>query len=212
MKKLAIIGSGGHCRAILAVLNSLDDNNEPNIIFDLSEPNKDEKIFGIPVLKILSDDMLIERKNQFKYILAIGDNYLRERIFNKLNNIGCEIMNVISPSATISYNVKIGNGVVIFPNSFIGPGVKIDNNTIINTSSIVEHDSVIGSHTHLAPASVICGKSTIGDFCFIGANSTIVDKISVSSNTIVGAGSVVIKSININGQTWAGNPSKKISK
>lgn len=50
MKNIAIIGSGGQCRAILGVLSTLD-LVKPIVIYDLNEPFEDESIMGISVKK-----------------------------------------------------------------------------------------------------------------------------------------------------------------
>lgn len=211
MKKLVIIGAGGQCRAVLGILDTLE-LGIPTVIYDLSEPRQDELILGIPVVKILSEKELRETQRSFKYIIAIGDNQERKRIYYKLYEFNCEILTIISPFANISNTAIIGKGVVVSPNAYVGPFSKVGDNTILNTASIVEHEAMVGNHSHLAPASVLCGRSKVGDSCFIGANATIIDKISIASNTIIGAGSVVIKSIQTEGETWVGGPAKKIEK
>ena len=209
MKKLGIIGAGGQCRAVLGIIDSLK-LGMPTVIYDLTQPRPDELIMGIPVFKIPSDKELTATRGFFKYVIAIGDNQERERIYSKLCELDCEILTIISPFATISSCVTLGKGVVVSPNAFVGPYAQVGDNTILNTASIVEHEAIVGKHSHLAPASVVCGRSKIGNLCFIGANSTIIDKISIASNTIIGAGSVVIKSIQTEGFTWVGGPAKKI--
>lgn len=209
MKNIAIIGSGGQCRAILGVLSTLD-LVKPIVIYDLNEPFEDESIMGISVKKIPTNEELFESRSSIEYILAIGNNEERKILYNKLIDLCCEVLSVISPSAIISCNANLGKGVVIFPNSFVGPLTIIGNNTIINTAAIVEHETIIGDHSHLAPSSVICGRSTISNSCFIGANAVIIEKVSIASNTIIGAGSVVTKSIETEGSTWVGSPVKKI--
>ena len=210
MKKTIIIGSGGHCRAILSVLETLK-NPIPFAIYDISTPKEGELIYNIPVFKIPSDQEFLKNKDDYNYILSIGDNNTRQKFFNKLKKLDCEIKSVISPLATVSNKVYLGEGVCVLPNSFIGPEVIINDNTIINTSCIVEHEAVIGKHSHLAPGSIICGRSIIEDSCFIGANTTIIEKILISSRNTIGAGSVVISSIKTIGGKWVGNPAKQIN-
>lgn len=211
MKKIGIIGAGGQCRAVLGILDSID-LGMPSVIYDLAQPRLDEMIMGIAVLKIPSDNELIETRGSYKYVIAIGDNQEREKIYSKFCELDCEILTIISPFATISNCATLGKGVVVSPNAFVGPYAQVGDNTILNTASIIEHEAVVGNHCHLAPASVVCGRSKIGNLCFIGANATIIDKISIASNTIIGAGSVVIKSIQTEGFTWVGGPAKKIER
>lgn len=211
MKKIVIIGAGGQCRAVLGILDSIN-LGIPYAIYDLAQPRKDEFVMGIPVVKIPSDIELTGSRHIFSFIIAIGDNKEREIIYNKLCELNCEILTIISSLAVISKSASLGNGVVVSPNVFVGPFAQVGDNTILNTGTILEHEAIIGKHSHLAPASIVCGRSKIGDLCFIGANSTIIEKISIASNTIIGAGSVVIKSIQTEGFTWVGGPAKKIEK
>jgi len=211
MKRLIIIGSGGHCRAVLEIL-STTSTPQPDLIYDLGKPVLNEHILGIPVLELPSDEQVSISKKETSYILAIGNNFERKKYYIKLIEMGCNLLSVISPLAKISENAKMGNALVIAPFVFVGPNSEIGNNVILNTASVVEHESVIGDHCHLAPRSVICGRVTLGDNSFLGANATIIDKIKVPKNSIIGAGSVIIHTIENEGGTWVGVPARRIIK
>ena len=210
-KNIAILGAGGQCRAVLAILD-LNGYQKPNFIIDFGICTKGEEIMNIPVLSIQHYEEIIYHSNNTSFIIAIGDNSERKKIYKNLLQLGCEILTIISQKATICAGAKIGNGVFISPNVFVGPNTVIGNNVILNTGSIIEHESNVGNHSHLAPGSVLCGRSGIGEAVFLGAGAVVIDKVSVASNTIIGAGSVVVKSIQEEGFTWVGSPAKKIIK
>lgn len=51
---------------------------------------------------------------EYKYLLVtIGDNKLRERVYKEAAEIGYSFPNLILPSAYVSPNAMIGNGVII---------------------------------------------------------------------------------------------------
>ena len=210
-KNIAIIGAGGQCRAVLAILE-LNGYQKPNYIFDYGKWRKGEEIMDIPVLPLQTDENIIFHAQETSFILAIGDNRERKNFYLKLVKFGCDILTIISEKATICSGAKIGNGVVISPNVFVGPQSIIGNNVILNTGSIIEHESNVGDHSHLAPGSVLCGRSSIGEGGFLGAGGVIIDKVSVAANSIIGAGSVVIRSIHEEGFTWVGSPVKRVYK
>lgn len=210
MKQTIIIGAGGQCRAVLGIVKSIG-MPMPACIYD-SKALPGELIMGLPVMPMVTEDMLLSLVKDYNFILAIGDNKVRQEWYTKLKNMGSTIVSLIAPSSVISDEANIGEGVVISSQAFVGPLATVGDNVILNTASIVEHEAVVGSHCHLAPASIVCGRTKIGNKCFIGANATLIDNISIATDTIVGAGSVVIKSITESGSTWVGAPAKKITK
>jgi len=210
-KNIAIIGAGGQCRAILAILD-LNGCQKPNYIFDYGKWSKGEEIMNIPVLPLKTDEEILFYAKDTSFILAIGDNIERKNFFLRLVQLGCDLLTIISKNAIICADAQIGNGVVISPNVFVGPQTIIGNNVILNTGSIVEHESSVGDHSHLAPGSILCGRSSIGENGFLGAGAIVIDKVSIAANTIIGAGSVVIRTIIEEGFTWVGTPVKKVNK
>lgn len=209
--KIAIIGAGGQCRAVLAILE-LNGYQKPEYIFDFGHWKTGEVILGIPVLPLKCDEDIKFYCKDTSFILAIGDNSERKKFYKKLTLLGCELLTIVSRDAKICSGAKIGTAVIISPNVFVGAETFIGNNVILNTGSIVEHESSVGDHSHLAPGSVLCGRSKIGESGFLGAGAIIIDKVSVAAKTIIGAGSVVIQSIKEEGFTWVGSPVKKITK
>jgi sugar O-acyltransferase (sialic acid O-acetyltransferase NeuD family) len=207
MKKIYIIGSGGHCRSLINIIF----NNKKKIakIFDINVPKVNEKIFGVKVGKYDIKNISRLKKNN-KLYLAIGNQKIRKRIFSILIKNKIKILNLIAKSAEISFDLKIMSGNVICSKVYIGPGVNIGNNNLINTSSIIEHEVTIGNHCNIAPGVIVCGRVNIGNNVSIGPGTTIIDNLKISDNVIIGAGSLVTKSI-INDGTYFGKPIKKVS-
>lgn len=144
-----------------------------------------------------------------KFILGIGDNYIRNKIGKLILSKGKEILNVIHPSASITKMLLIGVGNVICRNVSINPLVKIGDFCIINTGAIIEHGCIIDNAVHVAPGAVLCGNVQIGENTFIGANSVIKQGIKIGKNVIVGAGSVIITDVDDNLKV-VGNPGRII--
>jgi sugar O-acyltransferase (sialic acid O-acetyltransferase NeuD family) len=143
------------------------------------------------------------------YILGIGNNSIRLICGNRVIQMGCEVLNVIHPTASISAEVEYGAGTFFSRNSSVNPMVKIGNYSIINTGSIIEHDCVLGNAVHVGPGAVLSGSVQVGDGSFIGANSVVKQGVKIGKNVVVGAGSVVLRDIPDN-KTVVGNPAKEI--
>lgn len=190
---IAIIGKGGHSKVVQELINSdktkkivgfFDDN-----YLDFTVENN---IYYGP---ILSATKMIEFFYDVKFIIAIGNNHIRERIFEKLNLPNHYYATLIHQSAVISPSTVIGNGTVVFANAVVNADTKIGSHSIINTSSIIEHDNFIGDFVHISPNATLTGSVEIKNGVHIGAGATIIPKVKVEEWSVVGAGATVIRNI-----------------
>ena len=167
-----------------------------------------EKVSNPYNLKYLGhEDNIDSNNNPF---IAIGDNSIRRKIYEKLrsntiflNTILIHSNTTISKSSLIEEQTFISAGVII------NPQVKIGVGCIINTGAIIEHDCSIDKFSHIAPGAVLAGNVSIGSGCMIGANAVIKQGVNIGDNVTIGAGAVVLKDINSN-TTFVGNPAKEI--
>lgn len=206
--KIVIIGAGGQARVVYEILR-YNRNMEIFAFIDNIIKGSEEKIMGIQVLGDHSILPKLIKEGVKGYIVAVGDNRIRMQYFNKFLNMDLIPINAIHPTAHITYNAKIGKGVVISTGATIATGTTIGDNVIINTGAIIEHEDVIGDHVHIAPGVVLAGRITIKENSFIGAGSVIKEYITIGENTIIGAGSIVLQDIPDN-VVAAGTPAKVI--
>ncbi|MFX0138388.1 MAG: acetyltransferase [Candidatus Hodarchaeota archaeon] len=206
--KVVIIGAGGHARVVYECLR-YDKNLVVQAFIDIVEGDGSEIIMEIPVLGPHSVIPDLIKKGVKGFIVAVGDNEIRAKHFKKFQEMGLIPVNAIHPTASIAYNVKIGQGVCIGINAIINTNAIIGDNTIINTGAIVEHEDRIGNNVHIAPGTSVAGRVKIEDGVFIGIGSVIKEYITIGENTIIGAGSVVLKDIPKN-VVAVGSPAKII--
>ncbi len=199
MSKFILLGAGGHARSVADVIISSYD--KPGIVFFDSNAKGKGSLYGFEIVNSFPESF------KAPIIIAIGDNNIRKRIFDKSS--GMKFGNVISSKAYVSERSKVGEGVFIGNFCHIGPEAEIGDNTIINNSTIVEHEVKIGKHCHIAPNSTISGRCTLGDLVFVGVGATIINNINICSNVIIGAGATVKDHITEPG-TYVGTPAKKI--
>ena len=209
MKKLLVIGAGGHARPVIETLILLGSWDIIGII-DLKFSGQNEEILGVRViggLEIIEDCQI---KNDINIFPAIGKNSLRKSIYQLLMKKDYEIPNIIHPSSQITKSTSLGKGNYVGPNTHIGSKTIIGKANILNSSSVFEHESKMGDYNHLAPGAVICGRCEIGNEVLVGANATIIDNIKIADRITIGAGAVVIKDIDETDQTIVGIPGRKI--
>ncbi|MEI8201934.1 MAG: acetyltransferase [Bacteroidota bacterium] len=204
--KLVIIGAGGHGKkmADLATLMKY------NLLGFLSMDTPDSIIYNLKVLGVPELMLTDEFAGKIFFHIAIGENSVRYKILNKLGNERM-LASLISPYATVSPNVIIGNGTSINHNSVIQTSVRIGKCCIVDTGAIIDHDCVIGDFANIYPGTVLTGTVNVGNGAIIGAGSVIREKVYIGENTLIGAGSVVVNDIEPNVVAY-GNPARVIRK
>ena len=206
--KIAIIGAGGQARVIFEILN-YERNIEVVAFVDNVFRGSDEKIMGTPVLGDHSVLPKLFKSGVKGAIIGVGDNNIRKDHFEKIENMGVELVNAIHPTAHIGHNANMGKGVVIATGATIATGVEIGNNVIVNTGAIIEHEDILEDHVHIAPGTVLAGRVTLKEGAFIGAGSVVKEYVTIGENTTIGAGSVVLEDVPDN-TVAVGAPAKVI--
>ena len=199
-KKVVIIGAGGHGKVIADIVRKNGDTVE---CFLDDAYTVDTDFYGS---KILGKSEKYKEFTDCSFIVAIGNNGIREKIVSSLD---CKWYTAIHPSAQISDSDKIGEGSCVMANCVINSDAQIGSHTIINTCAIIEHDCKIGDFCHVSPGAIVCGVTMIGKGTWIGAGATVKNVISICDGVTVGMGSAVIHNINEKG-TYVGVPAKKI--
>lgn len=199
MEKLIIIGAGGHARSCADILIQ---NNEYDIVgcVDRSYNGSDRAFLNIgthliPVVG--NDDMLEElfRKGIRRVFIALGNNNVRRKLYEKTVDIGFSPINIISKYSVISPTAKLGNGICVMAGAVINVNTVIGNDCIINTNCSLDHDCIVGAHCHIAPGTAVSGTVCIGNNVQLGTGTSVIDGLTIGDGAFIGAGSVVVKDI-----------------
>jgi sugar O-acyltransferase (sialic acid O-acetyltransferase NeuD family) len=164
-------------------------------IVGLTTPDKDPGtlVYGIQVLG--NDDVLAEYAGkEIELVNGVGNVANPQRradVYERGRAAGFSFATLVHPSAVVSREVAMEQGVQIFAGCVLQPGTRIAENSIVNTRTGVDHDCEIGRNVHLAPGVTVCGNVSVGDFSFIGAGATILQGIQIGRGAVVGAGALV---------------------
>jgi sugar O-acyltransferase (sialic acid O-acetyltransferase NeuD family) len=196
VSNIIVVGSSGHAKA---VIDSIEKENKYEII-GLLDRFKDvgSSSFGYKIIGKEEDlQGLIKMHKVEGGIIAIGDNFIRYIVYNKILKIvpGFNFIKVIHPSAQIARNVIIGKGTVIMANTTVGSEASVGDFCIINNNSSLDHESRMLDYSSLAPGSSIGGNVEIGLFTTVSLGAKIIQGITIGEHTIIGTGSTVIKNI-----------------
>lgn len=188
MDNIVIVGFGGHARS---VADCIERDGKYNIVgyTDLMEYNSKYKYLG-------TDENLEQIFNEGVSYAVVGIGYLgngniRNRLYEKLKEIGYELPTIIDPSAIVSSTAIIGEGTFVGKGAIVNSEVIIGKMAIINTKALVEHECIVGDYSHVAVSAVLCGQVRVGKSALIGANATVIQCIEIEDNRIVPAGVTV---------------------
>ncbi len=201
--KTVIVGYSGH--AYVVAESYFAQGGNISFYADLNEASKNP--FNLSYLGFESAPNFKGWDMPFKYILGIGDNYLREKAAKLILSNSNLLENVIDPHAVISKSANIGNGVFASKGVLVNAFSTIGSFTILNTGCIIEHECEIGIASHIAPGAVLAGNVKIGNRTFIGANAVIKQGVVIGDDVIIGAGSVVLQNV-YNNSKIVGNPGR----
>ena len=197
MKKLILIGAGGHGKSVYLVAKSTNRWTE---IFFLDDNLVASNIIGN-----------FKKRFDFKdddFFVSIGNNLVRKSIIEKLQLEGFRLVNIISSTSDVT-NARIGIGSIVMNHVFINVDSIIGDGVIINNVVFIEHDCNIGNYSHLSPKVTVAGTTKIGQNSWLGVSSTVINNITIGNEIIVGAGSVVVKDLKKSG-TYVGIPAKQV--
>ena len=191
MKRLAIIGAGGHGKVVAEIAELLGWNKIVFFDDDFSnlKPNFPWFVAGETAsLKANFSDF-------DAIVVAIGDNKVRAKIFESLSKVGADLPSLIHPAAVVSERASVNRGSVVMANAVINSSVRIGEGVIINTASLIEHDCEINDFVHISPMVALAGGVSVGEYSWVGIGASIIHDVRIKKESIVAAGATVIHDV-----------------
>lgn len=205
MKKVILIGAGGHAHSLIEVIESSIMYEIKGIVVNDKEVGG--KVLGYPIIGNDGDLAEIVHKD-VNFVIAIGQiksSAIRQRLFSYLKQeLKANLPVIKASTAYVSRHSEVGLGTVFFHGAVVNAGSEIGENSIINSLALVEHDVVIGNHVHIATGAIVNGGASIGDGTFVGSRAVIRQGVSVGSNCFIQAGSVVLNNLPSNAKVSFG--------
>ncbi|MEW8965299.1 acetyltransferase [Staphylococcus arlettae] len=190
MKKIILVGNGGHAKVVKDIILS---NGEFEIAGYLD--SKVVKYYEKDGYFYDKVEHFYKYKNDYYFVIAIGNNEVREKIVASFDLDSKSFPSLIHSSAVVSDSAKVGNGTVVMPNVTINADSNIGLHTIINTGTIIEHDNTIKDYVHISPNAVLAGGVSVESKVHVAIGAKILPQILIGLNSVVGAGATVTKNV-----------------
>ena len=191
MKKIILIGAGGHATSCVDVIQLTKKYDILGFICDNHKSG--DRYLGFKVLGKLKDIAKIKLKTKNLHI-AFGSIYnqkKRDEVFLSLKKKGFNFPIIISPIAYVSKFSKISDGTIILHNVTVNANVVIGSNCIINTKANIEHDCKIENNCHISTGANINGNVVIKKNTFIGSGAVVREGKIIKKNFFIKMSEVV---------------------
>lgn len=154
-KNLLILGARGHGRVVketaeamgvFVEIGFLDDNPESKVALGLCSDY--EKYAG-----------------EYPYAFpAFGNNELRMKWMERLQEKGFTILVLIHPTAFISPSAAVHPGTIIGAKAIINTNSVIERGSIVSVGAIVDHDAHVGRGCHIDCGATVKANCVVNDF------------------------------------------------
>jgi len=204
MKRIALLGAGGHAKVVWDTLLCM---SEPIQVVAVLDDNPE--LWGKPFGELFVDGPVqkLESLAVDAAIVTIGKNVARRTVYGRAKSMGVPLFRAIHPSAVIARGVQLGEGVVIFAHVTVNTGTIIDDDVILNTACSVDHGCELGAHVHIAPGANLCGGVYVGETTLVGVGVVVIPGVHIGANATIGGGAAVIDNLP-DGVTAVGVPAR----
>ena len=192
MEKIIIVGGGGHGKSVMGVVKKTGRYRILGYV-DLKDQGT---ILGV---RYMGDDrqlpILLKRNPRCSAVLGVGYIAIspkRRELSKKLRELGFKLPVIVSPTAVVNEDVKLGEGTVVHDGVVVNSGTRMGEGVIVNNNSSIDNDCQIGDFVHIAPGVTLSGGVAVGDFSILGVGSTVVQYRTIGQNCIIGAGAAVV--------------------
>ncbi len=196
MSRVLVVGASGHAKVILDILEKQGQHRVAGLLDDFKPAGT--IVFGYSVLGPVADVLsLATEYNADGLFVAIGDNFIRSQIVERLKSLAPQLtfVSAVHPSAQIARGVSLGGGSVVMAGVAINSDATIGEFCIVNTNSSVDHDTRLATFSSLAPRVATGGNVTIGEGSSIGIGAVILHGRVIGQHCAIGAGAVVTRDV-----------------
>lgn len=185
--KLLLVGAGGFGR--VALEHAVE---QYDCAFVDDGPELGTLVNGVAVIGRISDlQRLLDETGYEQLIVTIGNNKLREELYNKAKAFGYSFPNIICSSAYISPHAQIGCGCVLLNNVVVQNGGRVGDGVLLNPGVEVHNDAFVDDYALIYTNSVVRALAHVGKRVRIGSNVSISNNVNVADDSDIPNGTTL---------------------
>ena len=208
---LAICGLGGAGLDVLELARVINETSNRYTDFIFIDKNSDITEFrGYPSMAV-EDAIAKYGKDEIEFVVAVGEPYLREKIYHDVIDAGYSLATLVYPSVHVPKSTTLGQGTVIYSGAFISVDCKLDENVMIQANSSIGHGVTIGKHSVVSTCAAVAGDCSVGEKTYVAIQTAMKQGVSLGDWVILGMGSVVHEDIP-DEVIVSGNPAQVVCK
>ncbi|SDK15355.1 acetyltransferase EpsM [Catalinimonas alkaloidigena] len=205
-KSIALVGYSGHAYVVINTFQQA----QRQVAAYCERGKKEKNPYALAYLGQETDEATLLLLKQYDYFVAIGDNRLRKKITEHLEEHLGKAAIAHHPNAIVAPHLEIGPGTLIGAGAVLNPACSLGRGVICNTCCIIEHECKIGNFAHIAPGAILTGNVSVGECAVVGAGATILPGLTIGRYAIVGAGATVTRHVP-EGAVVVGTPATALS-
>jgi sugar O-acyltransferase (sialic acid O-acetyltransferase NeuD family) len=211
MKKLIILGSGGHAKEILVAIDDINARHPAFHFLGFVDPGSPERkgksVCGWPVIGGFEDAP--KPSSEIFFCCGIGDPFARMKECLAAERLGWTAATLIHPTASVAKNSRIGSGTFIGLGAIVGADAIVGVHCSVNVYAAVGHDASVGDYAVLSPGAKVLGGAQIGDLALIGTNAVVNVNRKMGRAAVLGAASFLVDDL-APGRSGLGNPARAL--
>jgi sugar O-acyltransferase (sialic acid O-acetyltransferase NeuD family) len=206
MDQIDVIGGGGHAKMVIEAARS---GNQARVVCCLDVRPSVPELLGVPVVEETPEQIRAYCREGVHFFVGIGENRLRQRVMQRIADLGGYFATIVAESAYVSPSAILGEGTVVMPKAVVGAMARVGSGVILNTACSVDHDTRIDDYAHIAPGCHLAGKVDVGEGALLGIGTCVIPGIRIGAWATLGANSTVIREIPDH-STSVGSPARCI--
>lgn len=209
---LVIIGTGGHGREVLDVVEALADAGTAYRVLGFLDdaPERHASIVrGLRVLGPISWLESVSAAERPQAFIGIGNGALRRRVAGRLAAMGVTSPSLVHPRATVTRHARLEPGVLIAAGAVLTSSITVGAHSHVNVGASVSHDCSIGQFCIVQMGARLSGTVTLGDGVEIGVGAVVNQNLSIGEWSTIGSGAAVVEDLPAN-VTAVGVPARVI--
>jgi sugar O-acyltransferase (sialic acid O-acetyltransferase NeuD family) len=200
MTDIVVLGTGGHGRETLEVLEAINADGVRFEILGFLDDRREKPGLEVNGFPVLGDRSWLLQGSRVAPALAIGigSPAARAVVAEWAARHFLRVPALVHPTAIVSRRSLLPDGVMLMSRSRISLDVRVGEFAHLNHGCNVSHDGVLGRFSTLAPGVLLAGNVAIGEGAEMGVGAVALPGARIGDWAMVGAGAVVVGSIPAN--------------